>query len=104
MDNENLSLMAYEGCDKPSDGDSGDHRRNDYESTFSEPNHDESCKPTWKVLAQELINGGFVALIFAGLGEDVFDKHGWSKVGDFCEFLAYTTLFVTASVIGLNYW
>ncbi|MGA3145472.1 MAG: hypothetical protein ABSF10_20940 [Verrucomicrobiota bacterium] len=102
-DDSSLSVGYNEGGDDPPNDQPTDEYKNNQHNNFPTMNGDESGKPSWRVVAQEIINGTCVALIFEILGEDLFDKHGWPKVGDYFEFLAIVTLFVTASFVVLNY-
>src|ERR1019366_1162786 len=97
MDDENSSLMSYEGCDEPSD----DIAANEPQNNLPAPNGDDIQKSVpWHVL----LEGTCAALIFWVLGSDIFDKHGWPKTGDLFELLTLVSFLATAARFVLNYW
>ena len=67
-------------------------------------NRNKTIQPRRIVPWHVLLEGTCAALVCWVLGADVFDKHGWPKLGDFFELLTVVSFLATAARFILNYW
>jgi hypothetical protein len=105
MDDEISPAAGHnEGGDPPANREAADESKNNPQNNFPPPNRNDSGELSWTAVWHKIVEGTCVALIFWILGADVFDKHGYPKIGDFCILLALFAFLVTASLFVLNYW